>query len=109
MRPLFIFKPDKIFFQQPKAKHSFLRIKSSAFFDRTRKPEFPIFPDPEIEEQPMSRRSAWLIGVGVGAVALGGAVYLLWRYTEEEEDERSGVGARYLLSYCLSSTFDLGL
>ena len=57
----------------------------------------------------MSRRSAWLIGVGVGAVALGGAVYLLWRYTEEEEDERSGVGARYLLSYCLSSTFDLGL
>jgi hypothetical protein len=38
----------------------------------------------------MSRRAPWLIGAGVGAVALGGAIYLIWKYTEDEDDEKLG-------------------
>ena len=38
----------------------------------------------------MSRRAPWLIGAGVGAVALGGAIYLIWKYTEDEEEEKLG-------------------
>ena len=38
----------------------------------------------------MSRRAPWLIGAGVGAVALGGVIYLIWKYTEDEEEEKLG-------------------
>lgn len=34
----------------------------------------------------MSKKSHLVIGAGIGAVALGGALYLLWKYSEEEEE-----------------------
>jgi len=48
----------------------------------------------------MSRRSALIIGAGVGAtVALSGAIYLLWKYSEDEEEEKSSYGSsRYIRS-----------
>jgi hypothetical protein len=31
-----------------------------------------------------------IIGAGVGAVALGGAIYLIWKYTEDDDDDKHG-------------------
>jgi hypothetical protein len=50
----------------------------------------------------MSRRSAWILGAGVGAVALGGAIYFIWKLAEEEDDEKSGIDSGRLGSFTQS-------